>query len=204
MSGPGSVTDLIDELRSLDPAARDEAAEAIWRRYSCRLLELARQHLAPRVRQREDEEDVLQNMYYSFCRRLGHGEFALEDRNDLWSLLVTMTINKVRRAATRHTRQRRSVHREQAGAAGKDDDSSAVPGGAARAEDSAPGPVEAAELTEMLQQLLHELSDPRQRQIVLWKLEGYTNGEIAGKLGCVVRTVERKLNLIREKWAAVS
>jgi DNA-directed RNA polymerase specialized sigma24 family protein len=35
---------------------------------------------------------------------------------------------------------------------------------------------------------------------VLWKLEGYTNQEIAGKLGCALRTVERTLRLIRRIW----
>jgi DNA-directed RNA polymerase specialized sigma24 family protein len=33
--------------------------------------------------------------------------------------------------------------------------------------------------------------------VAVWKMEGYTNEEIAGKLGCATRTVERKLFLIR-------
>jgi DNA-binding CsgD family transcriptional regulator len=36
----------------------------------------------------------------------------------------------------------------------------------------------------------------------LWKLEGYTNDEIAAKLGCARRTVERKLRVIRAVWTA--
>jgi hypothetical protein len=32
-------------------------------------------------------------------------------------------------------------------------------------------------------------------------MEGYGNEEIAAKLGCVPRTVERKLRLIRNLWA---
>jgi hypothetical protein len=32
-------------------------------------------------------------------------------------------------------------------------------------------------------------------------MEGYTNGEIATKLGCVEQTVERKLRAIRDLWA---
>jgi DNA-directed RNA polymerase specialized sigma24 family protein len=32
-------------------------------------------------------------------------------------------------------------------------------------------------------------------------MEGYTNAEIADKLGCVPVTVERKLQLIRRVWA---
>jgi DNA-directed RNA polymerase specialized sigma24 family protein len=32
-------------------------------------------------------------------------------------------------------------------------------------------------------------------------MEGCTNAEIAGKLGCVEVTVERRLRLIRTTWA---
>ena len=38
------------------------------------------------------------------------------------------------------------------------------------------------------------------RAVALWRMEGYTNDEIAGKLGCVTRSDERKLSLIRKKW----
>jgi DNA-directed RNA polymerase specialized sigma24 family protein len=34
-----------------------------------------------------------------------------------------------------------------------------------------------------------------------WKLEGYTNAEIAARLGCVTQTVERKLRVIRTVWS---
>jgi hypothetical protein len=39
------------------------------------------------------------------------------------------------------------------------------------------------------------------RSVAVWKMEGYTNAEIADKLGCVPVTVERKLQLIRSLWA---
>ncbi len=44
------------------------------------------------------------------------------------------------------------------------------------------------------------LNDPGLRQIAFWKLEGYTNEEIAEKLECTLRTVERKLERIRAYW----
>ena len=34
-------------------------------------------------------------------------------------------------------------------------------------------------------------------RVAIWKMEGYTNEEIAGRLKCATRTVERKLFLIR-------
>jgi DNA-binding CsgD family transcriptional regulator len=39
------------------------------------------------------------------------------------------------------------------------------------------------------------------RSIALWKMEGYTNEEIAAKLGCVRFTVDRKLRAIRAAWS---
>ena len=49
--------------------------------------------------------------------------------------------------------------------------------------------------------MLNSLGNSDLRQIAVWKLECYTNEEIAAKLGCVVRSVERKLQLIRNMWA---
>ena len=48
--------------------------------------------------------------------------------------------------------------------------------------------------------LLDTLGRPELRQIAVWKMEGYTNAEVAAKLGCVVETVERRLRLIRSVW----
>jgi DNA-directed RNA polymerase specialized sigma24 family protein len=50
--------------------------------------------------------------------------------------------------------------------------------------------------------LLDLLNDSELRQIAVWKMEGYTSDEIAQKLQCVTRTVERKLRLIRKLWEA--
>jgi DNA-directed RNA polymerase specialized sigma24 family protein len=51
-----------------------------------------------------------------------------------------------------------------------------------------------------LRLLLERLEDPQLRSIALWKMEGYSTDEIADKLGCVPRTVERRLALIRTLW----
>ena len=49
---------------------------------------------------------------------------------------------------------------------------------------------------------LDRLGDATLRQIALWRMEGYTSDEIAGRLGCARRTVARRLDLIREIWGA--
>ena len=120
MGHSGSVTRLIGELRSHDPAVRDVAARLIWQRYFHALLELARSNLDKRIRRRTDEEDVAQSMFKSFCLRQQKGEFDLAGRDDLWKLLVTITLRKARNAANAHRRRKRDVAREQT-LAGKGD-----------------------------------------------------------------------------------
>ena len=82
------------------------------------LLDLARHHLDRRLRQREDEDDVLQSMYASFCLRQRRGNFDLSGRDDLWKLLVTVTLRKARNAARSHRREVRDYRRECAEAGG--------------------------------------------------------------------------------------
>ncbi len=203
MPNPGSVTRLLDQLRSSDREVRDEAARQIWGRYFPQLLDLARRNLHPRIRAREDEEDVLQNMYRSFCTRQRRGQFELGDRNDLWRLLVTMTLRKAKKVAAKHRRGGRNVFRDQSPRAGTGDDASAGGDWALEAMEAAePTPAEAAVLNEELHRRLSALPEPL-RQVALWKLEGYTNDEIAApeRLNCTERTVERKLQLIRKAWA---
>src|SRR5262249_40584853 len=113
MGSAGSVTPLIHDLRSDDAAVRAFAARLIWERYFGELLVLARRQLDERIRRREDEEDVLQSMYLSFCRRQQQGEFKLPDRDALWDVLVTITLCKARNVANRHRREKRDYRREQ-------------------------------------------------------------------------------------------
>jgi DNA-directed RNA polymerase specialized sigma24 family protein len=63
-----------------------------------------------------------------------------------------------------------------------------------------PSPAYAALLAEESRRLLERLDNEQLRAIALYKLEGHTNDEIAGKLGCERVTVQRKLRLIRQIW----
>jgi len=196
----GSVTKLIEQLRSDDVAVRDDAARRVWNRYVPALLELARHHLDQRLRYREDEEDVLQSMYASFCIRQQRGSFELKSRDDLWRLLVTVTLRKARNTARRHRQEVRDYRRECAQAGSRDPDSHAWV--LELMDASEPSPEDAAALSEALEMRLRALGDPVLRQIAVRKLEGYTNKEIARELDdCTERTIERKLGRIRARWA---
>jgi RNA polymerase sigma factor (sigma-70 family) len=199
MGAQGSVTRLIIDLRSDEPAVREVAARLVWGRYFRELLALARSHLSARIRSREDEEDVLQSMYKSFCIRQRRGDFDLTNRDELWNLLVRITLRKAQSAATRHLQGKRDVRREEAEEAvrsGEDEPGSILD----QIDSDGPTPAEAALLNEALERRFQMLKDPDLRQIALWKLEGYTNAEIATQLDCTLRTVERKLERIRAYW----
>jgi DNA-directed RNA polymerase specialized sigma24 family protein len=202
MGAQGSVTRLIIDLRSDDPALREVAARLVWGRYFQELLVLARNHLSARIRCREDEEDVLQSMYKSFCIRQRRGDFDLANRDELWNLLVQITLRKTRTAANRHRQGRRDIRREEAEAAA--DRSSEDPSRTIldQIDSDGPTPTEAALLNEALERRFQMLKDPALLQIAQWKLEGYTNPEIAEQLQCTLRTVERKLERIRAYWAS--
>jgi RNA polymerase sigma factor (sigma-70 family) len=196
----GSVTRLIEQLKSADPAVRDDAARRVWDRYVPALLDLARHHLDHRLLHREDAEDVLQSMYASFCIRQRRGSFDLTSRDDLWKLLVTVTLRKARNAARRHRQEVRDYRRECAQPGSRESDTNHWV--LELMDASEPTPDDAAALSEALERRLRALGDPVLRRIALRKLEGYTNKEIARELDdCTERTIERKLGRIRARWA---
>src|SRR5262245_59552458 len=91
MSNVPSVTTWVQQLLAGDPAA----ATPLWRRYHRRLAELARDHLAARVRRAADEEDVALSAFASFCRAALAGRFPdLADRDGLWRLLLAVTVRR--------------------------------------------------------------------------------------------------------------
>jgi DNA-directed RNA polymerase specialized sigma24 family protein len=64
-----------------------------------------------------------------------------------------------------------------------------------------PGPDICAELGDLTRYLLRLLPDDQIRSVATWRMAGYSNSEIAQKLNCTERTIERKLKLIRELWS---
>ena len=189
MSSEGSVTRWITQLRAGDQAA----AQPLWERYFRRLVGLARARLQGAPRRAADEEDVALSAFDSFCRGAERGRFPrLDDRDDLWRLLMVITARKATRLVRDERRQKRG------GGLGLP-----LGGDDANLEqvvDSEPTPEFAAQVAEQCQRLLDRLGDDSLRAVALRKLEGYTNEEVADLLGCAPRTVERKLKLIRALW----
>jgi len=181
----------------------DRAAEVIWGAYFEKLVRYARRKLDGMPRRDADEEDVTLSAMHSFCHGMAEGKFKkVDDREDLWKLLVTITARKAcaRRRKVFAAKRGGGQVRGESVFMRVDDNSSREPG-IGDVLGTEPTPELANMVSENCRHLLDALDDETLRRIALHTLEGYTTTEIAEKLGCVKRTVERKLERIRETWS---
>ncbi len=192
----GSVTHWIGALKDGD----DEAARELWQRYFDGLVRVARNRLGNARRAVADEEDAALSAFHCLCRGAAAGRFPqLADRDNLWRLLATLTAQKAidqQRHEGRDKRGGRADARGQAPAEGELDALVQIAG-------REPSPEFAALMDEQYRLLLDRLEDDGLRRIANWKMEGDSNDEIARRLGCGLRTVERKLGVIRAIWLAL-
>jgi RNA polymerase sigma factor (sigma-70 family) len=179
----------------------DQAVEQLWNRYYEQLVRFARKKLADGQRRAADEEDVALSAFQSFCRGAADGRFPkLNDRHDLWKLLVTITARKAAHQVRRDMQQKRGSGSTRGESVFAFSGDAEFDPGIGEVLGKQPTPELAAMAAEQCDRLLATLPDERLRQIALWKLEGFSNDEIAEKLECAPRTVERKLQRIREIW----
>jgi DNA-directed RNA polymerase specialized sigma24 family protein len=198
VEGEGSVTRWIGDLKGGDAGAVDQ----LWRRYFDGLVRLARKKLgaAGRTAAVEDEEDAALSAFQSLCAGVAKGRFdRLRDRDDLWRLLVVITARKVYDQVKRQRQLKRGAGRVvcEVDLAGPDP---SEPRGFEQFIAQDPSPEFAAMVAEEFQRRLDGLPDETLRRVALWRLEGYSDNEIAQRLGCVSRSVQRKLELIRKAW----
>lgn len=202
MVDPNDVTQWIVRLTDGD----EVAAQAIWEEYFDKLVRLARAKLESVPRRVADEEDVALSAMHSFYRGAMQDRFPrLNDRHDLWRLLVTITARKAVAQRKRLQAQKRGggnvrgesvfVRREELSGGSEENEA-----GIGKVLGEEPTPEFACQVAETCTELLDRLDDEELKTIALYKMEGYSNQEIAEELDCVMRTVERKLARIREKW----
>ncbi len=210
-SPQGTVTRLIQHLKD----GESKAAQSLWELYFRRMVGMAREKLQGMPKRMADEEDVALSAFHSFCQGAEAGRFTqLVDRENLWPLLVSITAHKAVDLIRYHNRQKRGgtghaasqssvVDNSQKENSQSSSDKSKAGSGTLEFEEiisQEPTPEFAAQIADEFQALLARLEDDTLQSVALWKLEGFTNDEIAEKLECVPRTVERKLQLIRTLW----
>jgi DNA-directed RNA polymerase specialized sigma24 family protein len=197
MSSLSAVSMWLVQLKDGDPGA----AQQLWDTYFLRMVRAARCKLHGSHVRMADEEDVALSAFKSFCRGTQDGRFPQsQEHEDPWPLLLALTNHK----AIDLVRYERRIKR---GGTGQQPSPLVDPGEAADAGiglsqliGKEPDPEVTFQIAEECQDMLDRFSDTILRAIALWKMEGFTSEEIAAKLDCTTRTVERKLQLIRRQW----
>ncbi len=179
-------------IKALGSSRHEHVSHRLWDRYFSKIARLAQVRLRSVAGGPSDGEDVALSVFGSFFRGAAAGRFGrLDSREDLWRLLVTMASRKAMNAERDERREKRGglvdfadpeVLNEIAGAE--------------------PTPEFAALVADEARRLFESLADDSLREVVRFRLEGYSNDEIAKALDCGLRTVERKLAVIRKRWAA--
>jgi RNA polymerase sigma factor (sigma-70 family) len=190
MASSGSVTLWIEQLK----AGEEAALAKLHKRYWPILVHLAQRRLRGAPCRASDQEDVAQAALWSFYRGLKAGRMPqLTNRNDLLALLTHLVACKAANQIKHEVGlQKRNADRTQSDSLLQ-----------RLAEATGPTPLEQAVLNECYQQYVTDLPEPL-RDIAELHLAGCTHKEIAAQLGCVVRTVERKLALIFESWQKIA
>ena len=180
-------------------AGRDEdAAAELWDAYFSRVASVARKRLMNTPKRMADEEDIAISALQSFFQAIELGKLdALNNRDALWRVLVTITIRK----ASHYTKM----------ATAKKRGGQLVRGESAFVKRRAGDPENLAGIPD--QRTVHELiSECRDRieslpeeflqQIAVMRLHGWSTQEIALKSGVSHSTIKRKVRRIREIWTA--
>jgi RNA polymerase sigma-70 factor (ECF subfamily) len=188
MAEDSPQTDWNDQLRDGDP----DAAEVLFDRYALRLVRVAEQHLSRRLAGRLDGEDVVQSVFRTFFRRAEAGEFRIDTSEQLWRLLVRITVLKARAKARHHTAGLRDATAEVGEGAS---------GIVAGVPDGEPGPTEAVALVDQIEALLRGLPHAYARVLEL-RLAGDSVTEVAERLGLSRQGVHRMLGLLRDRLRA--
>jgi DNA-directed RNA polymerase specialized sigma24 family protein len=131
-----------------------------------------------------------------------HGRFPeLLRRDSLWRLLVTITLRKAHNVRRDEERLKRGGDQVLGEAEWLDvADPAVTEPGLQQVVGREPTPEMAAQVAEECRRLLGRLNDAVLQRLALLKMEGYANQEVATRLGCGLRTVERKIPLIRQIW----
>lgn len=167
-----------------------EASTRLYLKYADRLLGMTSRKSSSEVTRQVDPEDIVQSVFRTFFRRVDEGHYDVPESEDIWKLLLVITLNKIRtvvaysRAAKRDGRRTESdlgFDFEQAKVDDRDE-------------------IALASLKMVIDEILSELIEVN-REIVKLRIEGYEIDEIARQVQRSKRTVERVLQEFRTRLA---
>jgi RNA polymerase sigma-70 factor (ECF subfamily) len=171
---------------------RDDAATELYLRYARRLHGLARRQTSAAVARRVEPDEIVQSVFRTFFRRVKKGDYDIPAGEELWRLLLVITLNKIRRAAIYHTAQRRDVRRTAGSDLAGIDHYLALE--SSRAD-------EALSVLQMVIADLISQLPPVKGNMIRLRIDGHEVEEIAARTQRSKRTVERTLQEFRQNLA---
>ena len=190
MSPSGSVSAWIVRLKEGEEAALDQLHSRYWPA----LVALARTKLKGTPAGFADEEDVAQQAFWAFYRGVKAGRLPrLASRHDFLAVLTHIIACEAVNQVEHDTAQKRGGI---SGVWRTLDELASIP-------DGQHTPLEQALINDYYRHYLDNLPEGLQ-QVAVPYLAGYTHREIAVRLGCVERTVERKIARILAEWREVA
>lgn len=176
--------DLLEAFRS----GQMDASTRLYMKYADRLIGMTARKSSSELAAKVDPEDIVQSVFRTFFRRVEKGQYDVPEGEDIWKLLLVITLNKIRavvafnRAAKRDMRRTRSdamVEEAVAQADNKDE-------------------IALATLRIVIDELLADQIEVNQI-IIRQRIEGYDILEIAKNVNRSKRTVERVLQEFRAR-----
>jgi RNA polymerase sigma factor (sigma-70 family) len=187
MEAGDSISEWLGRLKQ----GEAEAAQKLWDRYSAQLVRLAKQRLCSSPGGISDEDDLALSVFGSIFRGAAEGRFEkVSTRDELWWVLLGVTRQKAVDYIRRDTALKRGGSHQVVNYSLED------------LVSSNPSPEFLVTLEDEYARLLKSLPNKVLRKIASLRIEGYTASEISQQLAISVRAVERKLQLIRNKWKA--
>lgn len=166
----------------------EEAAYELYQRYSGRLYALVRAKTGSKLAALAEPEDIVQSTFKSVLKRMQAGAYNAPAGSTLWNLLAVVATHKLSKKATHHSAQRRNVDRKVS-----------LEG----MEEGLP-PDGEQDPSETFEVCMHEalsLLRPADRDVLTYRIEGYSVSEISERTGRSLRSVERSLQKMRERLA---
>ncbi len=168
------------------------AAEQLYRRYSDRVRTLVCSKLSRGLSRRIEADDIVQSVFRRFFEAARQGRYLLPAAEELWDLLLVITLNRLRSEEQFHRAGKRDLRLT----VGLD--------ALAIQAKSGVEPTEALDtfLTLAVEEALGQLPTHYQ-EVVRLRMEGYEVAEIAGRSARSKRTVECMLQEVRDRLRSV-
>lgn len=165
-----------------------DASTQIYMKYADRLIGMTTRKSSTELARHVDPEDIVQSVFRTFFRRVEKGQYDVPEGEEIWKLLLVITLNKIRAVVAHNRAAKRDVRRTQSEAS--------VEHSMAFMDNN--DEMALSTLKMVIDEALSDVIEVN-RTIIKQRIEGYEIEEIAINVERSKRTVERVLQDFRAR-----